>query len=253
MARMGAKKHVKRLASPRLWQIRRKETMWAPRTRPGPHPLNKSIPLQIIIRDMLGHAKTIRETKKVLADGNVFVDGIIRKDLRFPVGLMDIIEIKKIDTFYRILPHPTKELILHEIEKEEAKFKLCQITNKVTVKKGNIQLNLHDGRNILLKVQDSTNPTEDIYKTRDVLQLALPNYEIINNLKFEEKAHAIIIGGKNAGLVGRINEIEKRIGYHASVVTLENPQGELFETALEYAFPIGDIEPIISLPQYSLF
>jgi ribosomal protein S4E len=61
------------------------------------------------------------------------------------------------------------------------------------------------------------------------------------------------MGGKNAGLVGRIKEIEKRIGYHASVVTLENTQGELFETTLEYTFPIGDTEPIISLPQYSLF
>ena len=31
-------------------------------------------------------------------------------------------EIKKIDKFYRILPHPSKELILHEIDKEEVKF-----------------------------------------------------------------------------------------------------------------------------------
>ncbi len=248
MARMGSKKHLKRLASPRLWQIHRKEAKWAPRTRPGPHPLNKSIPLQIIIRDMLGYAKTYRETKKILAEGNVLIDGVVRADERFPVGLMDVIEIRKIDQFYRVLPHPSKELILHEIGGEEVTFKLCQLINKVTVKKGNIQLNFHDGRNILVKVHDPTNPVEDTYKSRDVLQLVLPNQETINHFKFEEDVLAIIIGGKNAGLVGRINEIEKRIGHHASVVTLENAQGELIRTALEYTFPIGTDEPIISLP-----
>jgi small subunit ribosomal protein S4e len=152
-----------------------------------------------------------------------------------------------------VLPHPRKELILHEISEEEAAFKLCQLTNKTTVRKGNIQLNLHDGRNILVKVQDPTNPVEDTFKTSDVLQLTLLNQEIINHIKFEEDTLAIIIGGKNAGLIGRIKEIEKRIGYHASVVTLENTQGELYETTLEYAFPIGDDETIISLPQYNLF
>lgn len=245
---MGSKKHLKRLASPRLWQIHRKEAKWAPRTRPGPHPLNRSIPLQIIIRDMLGYAKTYRETKRILSEGNVLIDGVVRIDERFPVGLMDVIEIRKIDKFYRVLPHPTKELILHEIGEEGATFKLCQLINKVTIKKGNIQLNFHDGRNILVKVQDPTNPVEDTYKSRDVLQLVLPNQEIINHFKFEEDVLAIIIGGKNAGLVGRINEIEKRIGHHASVVTLENAQGELIKTALEYTFPIGTDEPIISLP-----
>ncbi|MFX1465381.1 MAG: 30S ribosomal protein S4e [Promethearchaeota archaeon] len=248
MARMGSKKHLKRLASPRLWQIHRKEAKWAPRTRPGPHPLNRSIPLQIIIRDMLSYAKTYRETKRILSEGNVLIDGVVRIDERFPVGLMDVIEIRKIDKFYRVLPHPTKELILHEIGEEGATFKLCQLINKVTIKKGNIQLNFHDGRNILVKVQDPTNPVEDTYKSRDVLQLVLPNQEIINHFKFEEDVLAIIIGGKNAGLVGRINEIEKRIGHHASVVTLENAQGELIKTALEYTFPIGTDESIISLP-----
>ena len=248
MARMGSKKHLKRLASPRLWQIHRKEAKWAPRTRPGPHSLSRSIPLQIIIRDMLGYAKTYRETKKILAEGNVLIDGVVRADERFPVGLMDVIEIRKIDKFYRVLPHPSKELILHEIGEEEVTFKLCQLINKVTVKKGNIQLNFHDGRNILVKVQDPANPVEDTYKSRDVLQLVLSNQEIINHFKFEEDVLAIIIGGKNAGLVGRINEIEKRIGHHASVVTLENAQGEFIKTALEYTFPIGTDEPMISLP-----
>lgn len=250
---MGSKKHMKRLASPRLWQIHRKETKWTPRTRPGPHPLKRSIPLQIIMRDMLGYATNIKETKKILTEGNVIIDGVVRRDLRFPVGLMDVIEIKKINEFYRVLPHPRKELILHEISEEEAAFKLCQLTNKATVRKGNIQLTFHDGRNILVKVQDPTNPVEDTFKTRDAIQLTLPNQEIINHIKFEEDKLAIIRGGKNAGLVGRVKEIEKRIGYHASVVTLENTQGESFKTALEYVFPIGEDEPIISLPEYSLF
>jgi len=166
---------------------------------------------------------------------------------------MDTIEIKKVNEYYRVLPHPKKERTLHGISEEEASFKLCQLADKATVKGGNLQLNLHDGRNILISVEDPTNPEEDTYKTRDVLQIAFPNQEIISHIPFEEDVLAVITGGKNSGLVGRIKEIEKRIGHRTSVVTLENAQGEIFKTALEYVFPIGQDEPIISLPQYSVF
>ena len=112
---------------------------------------------------------------------------------------------------------------------------------------GHIQLNLHDGRNILVRLNDPTNAEEDVYKTKDVLKIAVPSQEILEHVKFEEEVFSIVIAGRNLGLTGKILQIAKRFGPHASTVTLER-DGKTFETALEYAFPTGIERPLISLP-----
>ncbi|MBS7268668.1 MAG: hypothetical protein KIH10_07545 [Candidatus Freyarchaeota archaeon] len=51
------------------------------------------------------------------------------------------------------------------------------------------------------------------------------------------------------GFYGKIREIVPRFGPHASVVSLEAPDGTIFETALEYVFPIGQNEPEIQIEE----
>jgi len=46
-------KHQKRIAAPRSWRIGRKTAYWTVKPRPGPHPGDRSMPLLLIIRDML--------------------------------------------------------------------------------------------------------------------------------------------------------------------------------------------------------
>lgn len=249
MGKKGQKRHLKRLPAPKFWPIHRKEFKWTVRPSPGPHPMNRCLPLLLIVRDILGYAKTAREARRILAEGKIKVDGKIRRDYKFPVGLMDVIEISDVNEAYRVLPLPGKGLSLHPISDEEVKFKLCRIESKRTVNGGHIQLNLHDGRNILIRVNDPTKPEEDTYKTMDVLKIGLPEQEIEENIKFEEEVLALVTWGKNMGQVGRIKEITRRIGRRMSVVTLESPDGELFQTSLEYVFPIGRDKPLISLSQ----
>ncbi len=249
MGKKGPKRHLKRLPAPKFWPIHRKEFKWTIRPSPGPHPMNRCLPLLLIVRDILGYAKTAREARRILAEGKIKVDGRIRRDYKFPVGLMDVIEIPDVNEAYRILPFPRKGLGLHPISGEEIELKLCRIENKRTVNGGHIQLNLHDGRNILIRVNDPTKPEEDTYKTMDVLQIGLPGQEIREHIKFEEKVLALVTWGKNMGQIGRIKEITRGIGRRMSVVTLESPDGELFQTSLEYVFPVGRDKPLISLPQ----
>ena len=54
MARKFGPRQLKREPSPGFWPIHRKEYTWAPRTRPGPHPREKSLPLVVIVRESLG-------------------------------------------------------------------------------------------------------------------------------------------------------------------------------------------------------
>ena len=232
MGKKGGSRHLKRKPAPKHWPIPRKKFVWAVKPKPGPHPISKCLPLVLIMRDILGFAKTRAEAKKIISQGKVLVDGKVRKEELYPAGLMDVIAIPEVDKVFRILPS-RKGLTLHPIEKEESKFKLCRIENKTAVKNGHIQLNLHDGSNILVKVADPKNPEEDTYKTLNTLKVSLPEREIIEQFELKVGAPAIITGGKNMGRYGKIVEIEEKPGKKRRnlLVTLEDSKGCLLYTS----------------------
>jgi len=248
MGKKGGSLHLKREASPAFWPMHRKEFTWAVKPRPGPHPINRCVPLVLIVREILGLAETRKEARKIISQGKIKVDGKVRRDDRFPAGLMDVISIPELEVNYRILPYE-KGLTLHPIDEKEATFKLCRIENKTTVRGGHIQLNLHDGRNILIRTEDSTTPEGDNYRTLDTLMISIPDQEIIEHLRMEEGMSAILIDGKNIGKHGIISSIEKQPGRKRRrlLVNIEDEQGEIYQSILDYAFVIGDKTPRISL------
>jgi len=250
VGRKGPPKHLKRFASPAFWPIPKKAYTFTVRPLPGPHPIEDSIPLLIIIRDILKHCETYREAKKIIKKGEILVDGRIIREEKFPVGLMDVVSIPSTGENYRVLPDPIKGLILHPIGKEEATFKLCRIENKTMVKGGNIQLNLHDGRNILIKVANPAKPEEDVYDVLDVIKIGVPDQNIQAHIKFREGIQALIIKGKNRGLYGRVNKIEGPIQREYKTAIIESFNGNLVRANITYVFAIGENEQLISLPKW---
>jgi len=249
MGKKGGSKHLKRMPAPTVWPIPRKGFKWVVRPSPGPHPIEQSLPLLLIIRDILGLAKTRKESQLILMEGNIKVDGKIRREDDYPVGLMDVIEVSGINKAYRLLSTPKKGLTLHTIDGGEKEFKLCKIVNKTTVKGGHLQLNLHDGRNILIKIADPNHPEEDVYATSDLLKIKIPDSEILEHLRFEEGVLTLVTGGKNIGHLGRVVKIGREKVSFSPTITLEDSEENRFETIANYVFPIGKGEPWISLPE----
>ncbi|MBN2154713.1 MAG: 30S ribosomal protein S4e [Candidatus Lokiarchaeota archaeon] len=247
MGSKGNKRHVKRLNTPKNMPIEKKAAKYFYNTRAGPHPKRNSIPLGSLLRDVLKVVDTHNEARKILNMRKILVDGIIRTDSRFPVGLMDVVEIPDLEKTYRILPKWKKGLVPYELEKNESSFKLCRIENKSIVKNGNIQLNLHDGRNIHIPVKDPKKPKEDIYKTMGVLKIKIPSQEIVDYYPLKENSPILVMRGKNLGMNGIVTKIEKRYGPNASIVTIKTPQEETHETAYAYSFVVGKIKPAIKL------
>lgn len=252
LGKKGGSSGLKRKPAPRFWPVHRKEFTWVVKPSAGPHSLKNCLPLTIVLRDILGFAQTRKEAKTIVLQRKVSVDGKVRLEDNFPVGLMDVISILDLNKYFRVLPSK-KGLILHPISKEEASFKLCRIESKTIVKKGHIQLNLHDGSNTLIKVADPKNPLEDIYDTLDTLKISLPEKQILEHIKMKENGFAIITSGKNIGKHGRITEIEKAQAKKRrnSLVTIENEQGNRYQTTLNLVFAIGEKQPIILLPEAS--
>ncbi|MEM1644289.1 MAG: 30S ribosomal protein S4e [Ignisphaera sp.] len=246
MAKKGGSSHLKRLAAPAFWPILRKEYKWITKPSPGPHPLERCIPLLVLIRDVLKLAENAREAKKIIFDGEVLIDGRVRRDFKFPVGLMDVVSIPKINMYIRIVPHTIKYLWYISIPKEEANLKLVRIEDKSLVKGNRLQLNLHDGRNILINREDSQK-----YKTLDGLLIEIPSQRIVQHIPLELNKLAIVINGRNAGRIGKIIEIQEKHGTtrRKFLVTLEEPSGHRFQTILEYVMVIGNDKPVIKVSE----
>lgn len=238
MAIMGSRKHLKRFKSPEHWPIHPKEFTWTVKPSPGPHAIEGSLPLLVIVRDILQIADNAREARIIINNGEVLVDGRVRKDYKFPVGFMDVIQLPKSGKAYRVLPDEQGRLVLHPIEEGNTEFKLCRVQDKVTIKGGKTQLNFHDGRNCL---------TDGDYKTGDVIVLNIPDQEIKDSIKFEDGTIGLITGGKHIGEKGTVKQINITRSSMPNTVVIET-DGNSFQTLKDYVFVLGKDKPMISLP-----
>jgi len=246
LGKKGKTARLKRKPAPAFWPIHRKEAPWIVKPSSGSHSLHKCLPMTLILRDMLGVAQTRREGKLILAQGKVLVDGKVRKQDDSPVGLMDVISIPEMNTYYRLMPSH-KGLILAPISKEEANIKLVRVEDKTAVSNG-VQIALHDGSNILIKVADPKNPIEVKYETFDILKMTYPDKQVTETLKTKEGNLAIITGGKNIGKQGKIVEIEKAEAKkrRQALVVIEDAQGTRYQTIMDFVFSIGEAAPMIN-------
>ncbi len=217
-----------------------KTRKWVVSPRPGPHKKFQSIPLLIIVRDILKLADIASDAKKIIKSKEIFVDGKLRLDYKYPAGLFDTIEIPKIDKQYRIVPSK-KGLVIIEISKQESKQKLCRINGKTMTKDGILQLNLNDGKNIFLDKKTKTD-----YKTGDSLLIELPTQKIIDHLKMDKGMISIITAGQNIGTIAKIKELIIRRTREPNKIICEI-DGKDFEAIADYVFVVGKTKPEIKV------
>lgn len=218
MGKRGQKKHMKRIAVPPSVGIsNKKEHVWMTKAQSGPHDRGGSVPLGVVLIELLKLAKTRREVKNILSRRMVSVDGRVRTQEKFPVGLMDVISLNKEGKYYRVIIGKHGRLILVEIKKDDAKDKIAKVTKKFTQRKGELRVSLHDGKTI---------KADNNVKVGDSVIVAVPENKIKKILKIEKGARCLIKGGKHSGTVAAIEEIlkggEARIkeGKHSFITTL---------------------------------
>lgn len=222
--------HLKRLNAPRMWNVKRKITKYIIRPNPGSHSKTRSVPLGVVFRDYMEYCRTLKEVKHLLYNKTVSVDGIRRKDPKFPVGLFDVITIKETNQSFRII-YDNKKIDILEIDKKESSLKLCKITGKNKIGK-KTQLNMNDGRNLLID--------KDEYNVGDSVLLSVPENKIKEHVKFEKGITIYLIGGKHLGHVGSLQAISQ------NKIQFKTKEGS-FETLKKYAFGVGKDKPIINL------
>jgi len=230
-------KHIKRMAAPSNWALPRKTSHWVTKPRAGPHGTNESMSLLSVVRDMLKLCDNSREARFIIGSRQVSVDGRVVTDYKYPVGLMDVVTVEKTKQSYRMLVDYKAKLKLVQIEDNERDWKLARIDNKTVISKGKVQINLHDGRNVLMP--------KDQYKTGDVLKIELPSQKIMKALKLQKGSLVFLVGGSHPGTVQTIESYEIKRGSAPNIVTFK----EGFSTVKENVFVVGDKAPEIKVPE----
>ncbi|MFO8110386.1 MAG: 30S ribosomal protein S4e [Thermoplasmata archaeon] len=235
-------KHNKRYNSPaKRWGIPTKKYFWAPKVRPGKHSKDRGVPLVVLLRDILEYANNAREARHIIGDRKILIDGKPVTDHKAPVGLMDVISIPDIGEHYRMMFDQHGRIRLMAVSQGQEVWKLCRIENKIILKDGEVQYNLHDGRNFRSK---DTNA----FKTKDVLKLEVPDQQLIENYPFDVGSMAMITGGKHIGELGRIKEHEVIKSSRPNMVHFE----EGFTTVEDYVFVVGKDKPVIEIPEVGI-
>jgi small subunit ribosomal protein S4e len=228
-------RHQKRVTVPVSWPIARKTHAWVAKTSPGPHSSADSMPLVMVIRDMLKLVDNAREAKRALYEGKVLVDGKVQKDYKLPVGIFDVISVPLKNQQYRVLKDEKGMFYLSLLEAGAVR-KLARIENKTVIKGKKQQLNLSDGSNKLV---------EGEFKVGDSLVLSLPEKNIEERIGFEVGNLAMVVGGKHTAQTGKIKEI---ITVKSSQPNRVIISGDVeFETIKDYVYMIGKDQPVIKL------
>jgi small subunit ribosomal protein S4e len=189
--------------------------------------MDLGIPLNYILKEELGLCSTTKESKQILLNKECFVDGKPIKNIHYLVGLMGVVSFPKIEKYFRVVLNQFCKLEAIEIPAKEANIKISKIKNKTIVNGKKLQVNLNDGRNILVEKD-----VFDKYKTSDSLLIELPSQKVVKHIPFEEGVLAMLMGGRHAGAVGKIEKIEGR-------KILFNKSGQNYETLKKFVLVMG--------------
>jgi len=242
MAR-GPKKHMKRMFAPHNWFLDKCRGVYATRPSAGPHKLRECLPLTTLLRQRLKYALNGMESMKICRDkdNNIKVDNKVRRDHRFPLGLMDVVTIDKTGENFRMLYDIKGRFQAIRIDKKEATFKLCKVKRKCLGKNKVPYILTHDGRTIRY-------PHPDI-KQNDSVKLNLETNEVDGVIKFDNGATVFVQGGNNIGRVGILQHIESHAGSY-DIAHVKDSLGRSFATRKENIFVIGETKnPVITLPK----
>ena len=238
MAKKGGDTTVKRQSAPSFWKVRRKHGQFVVRARPGPHPKNICYPLGILIRDVLRVAHSMDEVKRLLNDGKVSVDGVVRRNIGWPVGLMDVIELIPLSQAFRLVPKNRNLLVPVLLSKQtEKSLKILRVTLRKTIKGKKTQYGFHDGKTLIANEQ---------YSVGDSCLLDLSKKEIKSYMKLDKGSVVLVTKGENAGAIGKIEEIREGL-FSLPKRTVVSFGDRSVELPVQMVMLVGHEEPIIQV------
>lgn len=198
--------HQTRNSTPKIWRIERKGTKYVVSSR---YSQKLSVPVLVVMREMLKIGKIRKEIEKVLDDKKVSVNGKQVYDIKYPVCLFDIIKIGEKN--YRMIIK-NKKFDLEEIKGKESEQKIAKVIGKKSMKKNKIQVNFLDGRNCL---------SSEKLETGDSVLVNLKDNKIVKIIPAKKGSNVMFLSKSHLGQKGKIIEENE------DEVKIETEKGEI--------------------------
>ncbi len=186
------KRHMKRQEMPKNWPVPRKGTAFVVKSN------SKGIPILVVLRDIMKIAKDRSEVKKAIHKKDLIISGKPVNDEKKSLELFDVLTIVPSKKNYRLVLSKKGKYDVEEISEKDSKIKISKVIGKRLLKNKKVQLNMEDGRNYLSDVKCSIG---------DSAVIDLEKKKISKVLPIKENSEVIVIGGKHAGLKGKITKI----------------------------------------------
>jgi len=197
----------------KFWPVPRKGKAYVAKAT---HNQSESIPLIVVMRDVLKLLKTKKELKKLINEKVVQINGKEIREANYPIGLFDVLSLKSINKNYRASLNEFKKMSFEEISEKESNVKVLKISGKKIIGKGNVQLNLIDGRNIL---------TNEKVNVGDSVVYNFKDKKIETVVKMEKGKLGFVTKGKHMGHKGEIESIVERGG--KSLAQIKTDEGKV--------------------------
>ncbi len=181
--------HLTRAQSSRKLPVKRKGTKYIARALSHK---NESVPVVVAVRDILKLAGTAREVKYMIQKKLLKINGKEVKDMKESIRIFNIFTAGGKN--YRLSILPSKRFFLSETNESK---RVVKVVGKTLLKNGAVQLNLHDGTNILEKEKTRIN---------DSLEIDFSG-KIVGKIAFEKGKNAFVFSGKSAGKFGKLEEV----------------------------------------------
>ncbi len=230
MANRGERKRQKSIAAPKVRGFKRKEDTFTPRSRPGPHSKATSVPLSFALRQVLKISRNMKETKRIIADGALLVNGRPRRKPQFPVGIFDVVEIVSVKRKFRFFLDRKGRMVAKEIEHGHGDFKVSKIVGKYTAKGGRIMATTNDGYSIELG--------REKISVEDSVKVSIPDMLVLEVLPMGRGATAFIVGGTHTGKTVKLERVMHGSLKTHTVVEFEDADKK-YQTVIDNVFVVG--------------
>ncbi|ADM12016.1 40S ribosomal protein S4 [Encephalitozoon intestinalis ATCC 50506] len=236
----GHRDHLKRKTAPKSWMLNKQGGTFAMMPASGPHRKTECIPLGYLISRFLKYSSNSKELRIILDGKNVKVNGKVRTNSHFPVGLFDVVSIEKTGEHFRVLYNVHKKFHLHRINSSEASYRLAKVTKK------------YESQNVPYVVSSCglsirfCDPAIDVGYT---IKISNETSKVIEYIEPGVDKVVFVSSGKARGRIGVINTIS--IQGKEVVYGMTDFAGHTFSCTSKSCILIGESEEniLITLPK----
>jgi small subunit ribosomal protein S4e len=186
--------HIKRKTMGKFWPVARTGTKYM---AVPTHEARSSLPLILVMRDLLKVVKSKKELKKLLNEKQILINNKVIRETNYPLMLYDSLSLPAAKKNYKIILD-NKRFNVKEATDSEIKTKTYRVINKRLLPGKKIQINLNGGKNII---------TNEKIETGEFVIVDNATNKISKTVALKKDVEVIVIAGKHIGKIGKIKEL----------------------------------------------